>query len=230
MRTGADLKVGFGPNLTLDATVNPDFGQVDADPAEVNLSAFETFFSERRPFFTEGSQLLSGGGAGYFYSRRIGAAPHGFADGDFVDTPTSSTILGAAKLTGRLPLRHRSASGRAHRGEHARTVDVEADTFGRVRVERRRRTAWCGCSRAGEARPDGGLHLTGVHRPWRWARRFPRANRAGTVTGAVDWALRWAGAYEVSGALGFSPGRRLALHPPPAALQRATSSAPTRTT
>ncbi|HEX8246011.1 MAG TPA: DUF5916 domain-containing protein, partial [Longimicrobium sp.] len=67
VRAGADVKVGLGPNLTLDATVNPDFGQVEADPAEVNLSAFETFFSEKRPFFIEGSNLLSGGGAGYFY-------------------------------------------------------------------------------------------------------------------------------------------------------------------
>src|SRR5690606_9815184 len=59
-RAGGDFKMGLGPNLTLDATVNPDFGQVEADPAEVNLSAVETAFSERRPFFTEGSQLLQG--------------------------------------------------------------------------------------------------------------------------------------------------------------------------
>jgi hypothetical protein len=58
-RTGLDLKLGFGPNLTLDATVNPDFGQVEADPAEVNLTAFETFFDEKRPFFIEGSRLLN---------------------------------------------------------------------------------------------------------------------------------------------------------------------------
>ena len=59
-RIGADLKVGLGSNLTLEATVNPDFGQVEADPAEVNLSAFETFFDERRPFFVEGANLLTG--------------------------------------------------------------------------------------------------------------------------------------------------------------------------
>jgi len=67
-RTGADVKVGFGSNLTLDATVNPDFGQVEADPAEVNLSAYETFFTEKRPFFTEGSGLL--------HSRFAGATLH----------------------------------------------------------------------------------------------------------------------------------------------------------
>jgi len=101
-RAGGDFKMGLGPNLTLEGAVNPDFGQVEADPAEVNLSAFETFFGERRPFFTEGSQLLKGDGPGYFYSRRIGAAPSGFAGGDFVDQPRSTTILGATKLSGRL--------------------------------------------------------------------------------------------------------------------------------
>jgi hypothetical protein len=101
-RVGLDAKVGLGSNLTLDATVNPDFGQVEADPAEVNLSAFETFFDERRPFFLEGSDLLQGSVDNYFYSRRIGAAPAGRASGDFVEYPATSTILGAAKLTGRL--------------------------------------------------------------------------------------------------------------------------------
>ena len=102
-RVGADVKMGIGTNLTLDATVNPDFGQVEADPAEVNLSAFETRFSEKRPFFTEGAQLLNINHPNFFYSRRIGARPRGAATGDFVDYPSSSTILAAAKLTGRLP-------------------------------------------------------------------------------------------------------------------------------
>ena len=74
-RVGADLKMGIGPALTLEATVNPDFGQIEADPAVVNLTAFESFFSERRPFFTEGGRLIAGGVNNYFYSRRIGAAP-----------------------------------------------------------------------------------------------------------------------------------------------------------
>src|SRR5690606_3369492 len=101
-RAGADLKMGLGPNLTLDATVNPDFGQVEADPAEVNLSAFETFFSERRPFFTEGNQLLTGRGQSFYYSRRIGQSPHGSAQGEYVDHPANTTILGAATVSGRL--------------------------------------------------------------------------------------------------------------------------------
>ena len=102
-RVGLDAKVGIGSNLTLEATVNPDFGQVEADPAEVNLSAFETFFTERRPFFLEGINLLNNQDDNWFYTRRIGAAPVGRAPGDFVDYPATSTILGAAKLTGRLP-------------------------------------------------------------------------------------------------------------------------------
>ena len=100
-RTGLDLKMGLGSNLTLDAAVNPDFGQVEADPAEVNLSEFETRFAERRPFFTEGAQLLHITN-NFLYTRRIGARPTGPALGDFVDYPTHSTILGAAKVTGRL--------------------------------------------------------------------------------------------------------------------------------
>jgi hypothetical protein len=112
---GADLKVGLAGNLTLDATVNPDFGQVEVDPAIVNLTAFEAFFQEKRPFFIEGSQSFAGYGrsgatsnAHYFrpepilfYSRRIGRAPQGLASADFVDRPAATTILGAAKLTGR---------------------------------------------------------------------------------------------------------------------------------
>ena len=132
-RVGADVKVGLGSNLTLEATVNPDFGQVEADPAEVNLSAFETFFDERRPFFVEGANLLTGNVNNYFYSRRIGAAPAGRADGDFVDYPGTSTILGAAKLTGRL------ASGTSIGVLGAVTDEESARTFsalqfGRVRV------------------------------------------------------------------------------------------------
>jgi hypothetical protein len=106
-RGGADFRLGLGPSFTLDGTVNPDFGQVEADPAEINLTAFETFFDERRPFFVEDAQVfdftLSGGRNQLFYSRRIGRSPHvGDLDGaDHVDVPDAATILGAAKLTGR---------------------------------------------------------------------------------------------------------------------------------
>ncbi|MBM3776918.1 MAG: carbohydrate binding family 9 domain-containing protein [Acidimicrobiia bacterium] len=103
-RAGADLKMGIGPNLTLDATFNPDFGQVEADPAEVNLTAFETFFQEKRTFFLEGASLLNPAiQNSFFYSRRIGAPPLTAVSGDYVDYPETTTILAAAKLTGRLP-------------------------------------------------------------------------------------------------------------------------------
>ncbi len=110
---GVDFKYGVSSNLTLDGTVNPDFGQVEADPAVLNLSAFETFFQERRPFFTEGSGLLSFpvncfavrdcGQENLFYSRRIGRSPSLRDDYGDASSPTGTTILGAAKLTGRTP-------------------------------------------------------------------------------------------------------------------------------
>ena len=103
---GLDLKYGLTSGLTLDATVNPDFGQVEADPAVVNLTAFETFFEERRPFFVEGAGVFGFGGVEslrFFYSRRVGQRPALFARGaeQYVDQPTASRVLGAAKLSGR---------------------------------------------------------------------------------------------------------------------------------
>jgi hypothetical protein len=113
---GGDLKIGITPNVTLDATINPDFGQVEADPSVVNLTAFESFFSERRPFFVEGSNLYRfalncyivvdcNTNEGLFYSRRIGRSPAlrnvtGYSD---FTTPTSTNIAAATKLTGRTP-------------------------------------------------------------------------------------------------------------------------------
>jgi hypothetical protein len=105
---GADVKYGITPNLTLDATVNPDFGQVEADPSVLNLTAFETFFQEKRPFFVEGVGLYSFGvncnvvncgGEGLFYSRRIGRAPS--RSYGVIGAATATPILGAGKLTGR---------------------------------------------------------------------------------------------------------------------------------
>ena len=92
LNVGADLKVGLSSNVTLDATINPDFGQVEADPAELNLTTIETFFPEKRPFFVEGVQIFDysigiGGEGNLLYTRRIGVA--------------ASPIIGAAKLSGR---------------------------------------------------------------------------------------------------------------------------------
>jgi hypothetical protein len=103
---GADLKYGITSNLTLDATVNPDFGQVEADPAQLNLTAFETFLTEQRPFFLEGTGIFQFGDdvTRLFYSRRIGRAPQltGLVTDAGVEVPGASRILGAGKLTGRL--------------------------------------------------------------------------------------------------------------------------------
>lgn len=112
LSAGFDLKYGVTSGLTLDATVNPDFGQVEADPAVVNLSAFETYFEERRPFFVEGADLFQfGAGSGgfvfgapqLFYSRRVGRSPSRpvFEPGGYVDYPNATKILGAAKLSGK---------------------------------------------------------------------------------------------------------------------------------
>ena len=101
LTAGLDVKMGVTPNVTVDGTVNPDFGQVESDPAVLNLTAFEVRFEERRPFFQEGVGLFRCGGPceGVFYTRRIGRAPQ--LRGSAAD-PTNTTILGAAKLTGRL--------------------------------------------------------------------------------------------------------------------------------
>ncbi|HEU4884115.1 MAG TPA: DUF5916 domain-containing protein, partial [Longimicrobium sp.] len=104
MDVGVDLKYRLSSNMTLDATVNPDFGQVEVDPAVVNLTAFETQFEERRPFFVEGSEIFRFGGDGTnlaFYSRRIGRPPTLVPNVDAVDVPSTTRILGAMKLSGR---------------------------------------------------------------------------------------------------------------------------------
>src|SRR5262245_32827952 len=112
---GLDLKYGLTSNLTLNGAINPDFGQVEVDPAVVNLSAFETFFDEKRPFFLEGSQIFNNFGQGgandfwgfntsdpnIFYSRRIGRTPQLLPSNAFIEPPVATTILGAAKMTGK---------------------------------------------------------------------------------------------------------------------------------
>ncbi|MGE3525069.1 MAG: DUF5916 domain-containing protein, partial [Gemmatimonadales bacterium] len=112
---GVDIRYGLSSNLTLNATINPDFGQVEVDPAVVNLSDAETFYPEKRPFFVEGSNIFDFGFGGannnwgfnfgtpdFFYSRRVGRPPQGSTPGaDYTSMPTNSSILGAAKLTGK---------------------------------------------------------------------------------------------------------------------------------
>lgn len=159
---GADLKYGITSDFTLTATVNPDFGQVEADPAQVNLSAFEAFYREQRPFFVEGVDIFRFGiGAGdgdfgsesLFYSRRIGRAPQRFAGGlgQYVDAPSATRILGAAKLSGKTANGWSAGLLSALTAEEqARYIDAEGNelratteprtnyTVGRVRREFRR--------------------------------------------------------------------------------------------
>jgi hypothetical protein len=113
---GFDLKAGLRSDLTLDLSVNPDFGQVEVDPAVINISDQETYYQEKRPFFIEGASIFGFGKGGpnvstsygwtdpgFFYSRRIGRSPQGAVSvPGFVDRPDWTTILGAAKVTGKL--------------------------------------------------------------------------------------------------------------------------------
>ncbi|MEO8036540.1 MAG: DUF5916 domain-containing protein, partial [Acidobacteriota bacterium] len=143
---GLDLKYALTSSLTLTGTINPDFGQVEVDPAVVNLSDFETFYPERRPFFTEGVNIFRFADTpapshfnfffppSLFYTRRIGRAPQVTPDATYVSSPSDTTILGAAKVTGTLPggwsigvLDALTAA------EHARYVDGSAS--GRQQVE-----------------------------------------------------------------------------------------------
>ena len=113
---GLDIRSKLKTHLTLNLTVNPDFGQVEVDPAVINISDQETFYAEKRPFFVDGADIFRFGYGGantvrdlgwsdpsFFYSRRIGRSPQGYVPGDgFIDYPDWTTILGAGKITGKL--------------------------------------------------------------------------------------------------------------------------------
>lgn len=103
---GLDAKIGLTSNFTVDLTVNPDFGQVESDPSVMNLTAFETFYDEKRPFFLEGKNIFSFDfdNSSLFYSRRIGHAPSFYpnlGDNQFMKFPDNTSILGAAKISGK---------------------------------------------------------------------------------------------------------------------------------
>ncbi len=204
---GADLKMGLGPNLTLDATINPDFGQVEADPAEVNLSAYETYFAEKRPFFTEGNDLFDITGPSFFYSRRIGQLPHGWPEGDYVDRPNNTTILGAAKITGQLQsgtsigalaavTEREYAQGYVTDNDSTFKTEVEPfTTFGVFRLQQD----------FGADQSTAGIILTGVHRDMDGDHPLAGELRKNAITGGADWNLRFNdGMYRVRGYAGFS--------------------------
>jgi Domain of unknown function (DUF5916)/Carbohydrate family 9 binding domain-like len=205
LSAGADLKLGLGPNLTLDGTVNPDFGQVEADPAVLNLGAFETFFQERRPFFVEGTgifdvsvncNVVNCSGESLFYSRRIGRAPQ--AGGLYGDetSPLATTILGAAKLTGRLPGGTtvgllEAVTGREV-GAEDRTIEPLTN-YSALRLQQDFRQGSSGI----------GLMLTGVTRNLdQWTEDLLRRD---AYVGAVDFRHRFlANGFEIRGKLDLS--------------------------
>jgi hypothetical protein len=108
LNAGLDAKIGITNDLTLDLTINPDFGQVEADPGTIALDGFQIFFKEQRPFFVENKNIFdfefADGRDNLFYSRRIGRNPHrspNLANGEYADVPKNSTILGATKFSGK---------------------------------------------------------------------------------------------------------------------------------
>jgi len=187
---GADIKYGITSNITVDATVNPDFGQVDADPSVVNLTSFETFYQERRPFFVEGTgifnfsvncNIVNCNGEGLFYSRRIGH--------------DESRILGAAKITGRLPggLTIGAVEGITKRASGDSNVTLEPFTnYGVVRLNQDYRSGQSGV----------GFMATMVNRN---VDQWTQGIRSRAYVGALDFRHRFhGGAYELNGSLDYS--------------------------
>ncbi len=202
---GVDVKLGLGPDLTLDATINPDFGQVEADPAAVNLGAFELTFPEQRPFFVEGAQIFRSNPRSYFYSRRIGAPPTLAPDGvTFIEPVGAARILAAAKLSGQLAPRTNLGVITAATAP----LRVKTDGPGAIgEVEVAPRAGWmiARLERALGASGDlAGVTITAVSRdtddPF-VAARLPRT----AVTGGADVLLRpRGGAYELYAGVGGS--------------------------
>lgn len=200
--TGVDLKYGLTGNLTLDLTVNPDFGQAEVDPAEINLSAFETYYNEKRTFFIEGSDIFHFGdnptGGVWacnwaepyvFYSRRIGREPKGYVTHEgFVDRPEQTTILGAAKMSGQVgnwALGHISAITER---EYARI-----DSSGTVFEEEIEPRTYYGILRNSKEFNEGnqglGFMATGVARDLRTQDLSQINNRNALVFGLDGWSF-----------------------------------------
>jgi Domain of unknown function (DUF5916)/Carbohydrate family 9 binding domain-like len=204
---GLDLKYKIAPGLSFTGTINPDFGQVEADPAVVNLGAFETFFAERRPFFVEGSGNFSfdidcndGACTGLFYSRRIGRAPRRMVSapaGGFAAQPANSTIFGATKLTGRIGKFSVGAIHAITSREDAQVVASAGVATSRTAVEPATSYSVGRASREFANRSRVGFLMTSTNR------RLPdelRTIAGSAITGGVDgdWRLR-GGRYSLSG-------------------------------
>lgn len=226
---GADLQVGLTSGLTLTAAINPDFGQVEVDPAQVNLTAFETFFAEKRPFFVEGADVFRFGqvrsninvyNKEFFYSRRIGRTPQRLIGGpevQFVDAPEQTPILGAAKITGRVgswtvgvmdAVTARAEATFLDTDGEIHTSPVEPRTnylTGRVRRDLR------------EGRSVFGSMVTATNRAMGDGGEFDGLLRSDAYFGGIDFEHSWADrAWTVSG---YASGSL--LEGSPAAIERA---------
>ena len=204
---GADIKYGLGSNFTLDATINPDFGQVEADPAVLNLTTIETFYPEKRPFFIEGNHILQfntfGEGSGLYYSRRIGRAPTAepaiSTGGGLVSMPNSTTVLGAAKITGKtengisvgLLQAMTKRMSAVVQDSSGRRYDEMVEPFSSYSVLRLRKDVLLNS--------NVGVIMTSV----------AREQGAPALTGGVDWTMRFLqNMYQVDGFLAFSKTMR----------------------
>lgn len=198
---GLDAKIGLTNNLTMDLTVNPDFGQVEADPSQVNLSTHETFFQEKRPFFIEGKNIMSyslsfGDGDlasnNLFYSRRIGRPPHYYGDtgeNEYLDQPQFTRILGAAKISGKTTNGWsigvlESITGKENaqidgiNGERSQTVEPLTNYFvGRVQKDYNDGNTVFGGILTGVNRSINDSHLEFLHKS--------------AYTGGLDFQHRW---------------------------------------
>nr|MBA2687078.1 carbohydrate binding family 9 domain-containing protein [Gemmatimonadaceae bacterium] len=200
---GLDVKYGITSNLTLDATFNPDFGQVEVDPAVVNLSAFETFYPEKRPFFIEGSNVFdfgdmrtnnSSNGYTFLHSRRIGRAPQRSLGGSniaFVDAPIETTIAAATKLTGRtaggysfgildaVTMREEAVYRDSNGADHRATVEPLTNYYaGRIKRDMR------------QGNTTVGVATTAVNRRLDDPALEPIFRKA-AYTGGLDWQHAW---------------------------------------
>jgi hypothetical protein len=204
---GGDLKYRVASNLKLDATINPDFGQVEADPGVLNLSAFETFFREQRPFFVQGAGQFQWNvnctavndcstGEGLVYSRRIGRSPELKDIYNDTTSPSFTTILGAAKLTGRLPGGLTIGALDAVTGHEVGTGGVTIEPATNYGVVRLRQDL-----RGGES-SIGGV-VTAVNRDNdSWSTPYLHSS---AYVGALDFRHRFPGGhYELSGAVDWS--------------------------
>jgi hypothetical protein len=200
---GGDLRMGIGGKLTLNATANPDFGQVEVDPAVVNLSDVESFFQEKRPFFVEGSSIFNFGNQGannywgfnwpepiFFYSRRIGRNPQGtIPDHEYADAPIGTRILGAAKLTGKLRPSVNFGTLHALTGREAATLET-GGLRSRVGIEP---LTYYGVARGlkefNERRQGFGLMTTLAARSFEDAGLRDQLNSRSVMTGFDGWTF-----------------------------------------